>query len=225
MLAEAIVDDNEELKLKAEKVIETAKVYEFYEKYLQTEKLLDFGDLVYRAVRLLQENEAVKREVCAKYDAVLVDEFQDVNRACGVLLKEIAGVGKGLWAVGDLRQSIYRWRGASPANIELFEIDFPDAETISLEKNYRSRTEIVKLFANFARTMKTAGDQSFNSWETHRRAAQAENLTAIKFDIADSLDSEAANLAAKIPRFGYRSGITRSAGVYLPQILKTRSGR
>ena len=118
MLAEAKQSDNEELILKAEKVLETARVYEFYQKYLDEEKLLDFGDLVYRAVRLLRENESVKREVRGKYDAILVDEFQDVNRACGVLLKEIAGDGKGLWTVGDLRQSIYRWRGASPANIE-----------------------------------------------------------------------------------------------------------
>lgn len=198
MLAEAVASDNEELKLKAEKVLETARVYEFYEKYLQTEKTLDFGDLVYRSVRLLQENEAVKREVQAKYDAVLVDEFQDVNRACGVLLKEIAGDGQNLWAVGDLRQSIYRWRGASPANIELFETDFPNAETISLEKNYRSRTEIVDLFANFARKMKTTGDNSFNSWEANRGSGILDNLTAVKLEISDSINREAANLAENI---------------------------
>lgn len=198
MLSEATLNDNEELKLKAEKVLETAHVYKFYEKYLQAEKLLDFGDLVYRSVKLLQENAAVKSEVCAKYDAVLVDEFQDVNRACGVLLKEIAGAGKGLWAVGDLRQSIYRWRGASPANIELFEVDFPNAETISLEKNYRSRTEIVELFANFARKMKTASDKSFNWWEANRGAAILDNIQAVKLEISETLDSEAANLAAKI---------------------------
>ena len=201
MLAEAIANDNDELKLKAEKVLETARVYDFYEQFLRAEKTLDFGDLVYRAVRLLQENAAVKREICAKYDAILVDEFQDVNRACGMLLKEIAGDGKNLWAVGDLRQSIYRWRGASPANIELFATDFPNAETISLEKNYRSRTEIVELFAGFARQMKTAGDQSFNSWEAHRGAAIAENLTAVKLEISDSLDAEAANLAENIKSY------------------------
>ena len=198
MLEEAVSADKEELKLKAEKVLETAKVYHFYEKYLRDEKLIDFGDLVYRAVKLLQENEMVKREVCSRYEAILVDEFQDVNRACGILLKEIAGEGKGLWAVGDLRQSIYRWRGASPANIELFEIDFPDSETISLEMNYRSRTEIVELFASFAGTMKTASDNAFNTWESKRGAAGAENIQSIRLEIADSLESEAANLAAQI---------------------------
>lgn len=201
MLAEAEANETDELKLKAQKVLETARVYHFYEKHLETEKLLDFGDLVYRAVKLLRENETVKREVCAKYDAILVDEFQDVNRACGMLLKEIAGDGQNLWVVGDLRQSIYRWRGASPANIELFATDFPNAETISLETNYRSRAEIVDLFAKFAEKMKTGGDGSFNSWQANRGAANAENLTAVKLEIADSLDAEAANLAAKIENY------------------------
>ena len=201
MLTEANLSDNEEIILKAEKVLETARVYDFYQKYLIEEKLLDFGDLVYRAVRLLQENESVKREVRARYDAILVDEFQDVNRACGVLLKEIAGEGSGLWTVGDLRQSIYRWRGASPANIELFGVDFPDAETVSLETNYRSRTEVVDLFAHFANKMKTAQDESFNGWEAFRGAAVTENLAAIKVEIAESLNAEAANVAANIEKY------------------------
>ncbi|HRH43038.1 MAG TPA: ATP-dependent helicase [Pyrinomonadaceae bacterium] len=204
MLADAEANDNDEVKLKAQKTLETARVYHFYENYLKTNKQLDFGDLVYRAVRLLRDNEKVKQEVRSKYEAILVDEFQDVNRACGMLLKEIAGVGRNLWAVGDLRQSIYRWRGASPANIELFETDFPNAETISLETNYRSRTEIVDLFAKFAGKMKTGGDQSFNLWEANRGAAKAENLIAVKLEIADSLDGEAANLVTKIEDYHSR---------------------
>ncbi len=201
MLAEAKGSDNEELFLKAEKVLETARVYDFYQKYLEEEKILDFGDLVYRAVRLLQANESVRSEVRAKYDAILVDEFQDVNRACGMLLKEIAGEGKGLWTVGDLRQSIYRWRGASPANIELFGVDFPQAETVSLETNYRSRTEVVDLFAGFAGKMKTANDESFTGWEAFRGAAGAENLAAVKVEVADCLNTEAVNVAANIERY------------------------
>ena len=201
MLAEAKLRQDEEITLKAEKVLETARVYEFYQKYLDEEKLLDFGDLVYRAVRLLQENESVKREVRARYDAILVDEFQDVNRACGVLLKEIAGEGQGLWTVGDLRQSIYRWRGASPANIELFGVDFPEAETVSLETNYRSRKEVVDLFGQFAGVMKTAREESFNGWEAFRGAAGTENLSTVTVEIADTLNAEAANLAANIQKY------------------------
>lgn len=202
MVAESEEKQDEELKIKAEKVLETARVYEFYQNYLDSRKMLDFGDLIYCAVRLLRENEAVKREVCAKYDHVLVDEFQDVNRACGMLLKEIAGCGENLWAVGDLRQSIYRWRGASPANINLFGADFPNAETVSLEMNYRSREEIILLFSNFAKGMKAAGTDFFHSW-TSKRGAQgaAENERAIKFEICDSLETEAARIAESIANY------------------------
>lgn len=200
MLTEAAEKTDEELKIKAEKVLETARVYKFYQQFLEREKLLDFGDLIYRAVRLMQENGPVKREVRAKYDAILVDEFQDVNRACGMLLKEIAGRGENLWAVGDLRQSIYRWRGASPANINLFGADFPNAETVSLETNYRSRSEIVGLFSGFAEKMKAASADFFFSWEAVRGAALAENKTAVHLEIADSIEAEAVNIAETIKK-------------------------
>lgn len=198
MLSKAEEERDEELLVKAEKILETARVYEFYQKYLIDQKMLDFGDLIYRAVRLLQENAAVKKQVCAKYDAVLVDEFQDVNRACGILLKEIAGCGESLWAVGDLRQSIYRWRGASPANINLFDTDFPNAETTSLETNYRSREEIVQLFSHFAVGMKAAGAEFFHWWAANRGNAARDNKQAIKFEICDLLDTEIARIAESV---------------------------
>lgn len=198
MLAKAKDAGDDEAITKAEKVFETARVYAYYENFLGDKKLLDFGDLVYRAVRLLQKNEAVKTEVRARYDAILVDEFQDVNRACGVLLKEIAGDGKNLWTVGDLRQSIYRWRGASPANINLFGVDFPDAETVSLEINYRSRTEIVETFSHFAGKMQTGSEEIFGKWQANRGAALEDKKTAVKFIIADNLDAEGAFIADRI---------------------------
>jgi DNA helicase II / ATP-dependent DNA helicase PcrA len=198
MLMRAEEEQDEELKTKAEKVLETARIYEFYQGYLDSEKMLDFGDLIYRAVRLLRENPAVKAEVCAQFDAVLVDEFQDVNRACGHLLKEIAGCGETLWAVGDLRQSIYRWRGASPANINLFGTDFPNAETLSLETNYRSHKEIVELFSHFAQGMKAAGAGFFHQWTAQRGEGESEGKRAIKFEICDDLEIEAARIAESV---------------------------
>lgn len=216
MLAEAA--DDEEKKLEAEKALETARVYDFYQKYLEQEKLLDFGDLIFRAVRVLQENEQVKREVSGKYDAVLVDEFQDVNRACGVLLKEVAGEGKGLWAVGDLRQSIYRWRGASPANIQLFDQDFPNAETVSLQTNYRSREEIVSLSSSFAKTMKAAGEDFFHTWQANRSAGSSEeNSLIVNHIVADSLETEAAHLAENI------SGYQKNGFLYKDQAVICRT--
>ena len=201
MLSEAEAANDKEAKITAEKVLETARVYEFYEKFLEEKKLLDFGDLIFRAVKLLRENETVKKEVVNKYDAILVDEFQDVNRACGNLLKEIAGRGENLWAVGDLRQSIYRWRGASPANINLFGADFPDAETISLESNYRSHAEIINLFSRFAGTMKAAGAEFFSDWEAVRGNGSLRGKTSVQFEIADSLDAEAAGITENIKNY------------------------
>lgn len=192
MLAEAVDDKS---KITAEKTIETAKVYRFYQEYLEQEKLLDFGELIYRAVKLLQRKEEVKSLVRNSYDAVLVDEFQDVNRACGVLLKEITADGKGLWAVGDLRQSIYRWRGASPTNLRQFSDDFPNAETHSLKINYRSNQTIIDAFGAFAKNMKAVPEDFFADWKTNRRS---DERAKISYLIADSLETEAEFLAEKV---------------------------
>src|SRR5207244_9113051 len=69
-----------------------------------------------------------------KYRHLLVDEYQDVNRASARLLKALAGDGERLWVVGDARQSIYRFRGASSANMVRFDTDFPRAKRLSLGK-------------------------------------------------------------------------------------------
>ena len=196
MLANASEDDD---GLKAQKALEVARVYEFYERHLRENKLLDFGDLIFLAVRLIQTNEAVRKEVRSRFKAILVDEFQDVNRACGVLLREVAGAGESLWAVGDLRQSIYRWRGASPANIRLFGEDFPNARTMSLEVNYRSSEEIVGLFSEFASRMKAGGAELFSSWEAQRGIAAVEESDApITFTVAASAAGEAGAIARKV---------------------------
>jgi DNA helicase-2/ATP-dependent DNA helicase PcrA len=194
MAAEAESDEDKE---KASKAVETARVYEFYQNHLDREKLLDFGDLIFRAVTLLKENESIRLSLRSEFDAILVDEFQDVNRACGVLLKEIAGNGDSLWVVGDLRQSIYRWRGASPANIRLFAEDFPDARTLSLENNYRSKGEIIKIFGEFAKQMRAASANVFCSWRANRDEDSADS-SAVSVELSDSLDTEAETLANNI---------------------------
>lgn len=192
MLAVAV---DEKAKKDAEKAIEAAKVYRFYQNHLEKEKLLDFGELIYRTVRLLQENETVKSLVRNNYEAVLVDEFQDVNRACGVLLKEITVDGNGLWAVGDLRQSIYRWRGASPTNLRQFSEDFPNAETYSLQVNYRSNQEVISLFSHFAKKMQAVPEDFFADWEANR---QNDETAKISYLIADTIETEAEKIAERI---------------------------
>ena len=97
----------------AEKCLETAGVYRIYDELLRKRNLLDYGDLVFRAVCLLRENLAIREAVNEEFSHVLVDEYQDVNRAGAEFLRLVSNKGKGVWAVGDARQAIYRWRGAA----------------------------------------------------------------------------------------------------------------
>lgn len=137
----------------AEKVLEVAAVYERYEELLAQNKLLDFGDLIMKPTLLLETDSVIRNTLQMKYRHVLVDEYQDVNRASARLLKALAGSGERLWVVGDARQSIYRFRGASSANMARFATDFPGSEQLSLGKNYRSTQEIVDAYCGFAKSM------------------------------------------------------------------------
>ncbi len=181
---------------KAERVVETGQVYRFYQSWLDEGRMLDFGDLIFRSVRLLREDPAVKNAVAGRYDEILVDEFQDVNRASGLLLREIAGDGKGLWAVGDTRQSIYRWRGASPSNIAEFGSDYTGSATKSLEVNYRSLPDVVEIFSAFAGTMICAGADVFHDWQANRNVEGAE----IRKTEAGGIAGESASIAERIER-------------------------
>lgn len=139
----------------AEKTIEAAQVYEVYERMLTDAKCVDFADLVMKAALLIESDEAVRQSCWDRYEEILVDEYQDVNRACARLLKALRGPKTTVWVVGDSRQSIYRFRGASSLNMGLFTQDFPGAAVTPLEWNYRSSDHIVGLCRTFAKAMDT----------------------------------------------------------------------
>jgi superfamily I DNA/RNA helicase/Zn-dependent peptidase ImmA (M78 family) len=139
----------------AERAAEVALVYDRYEKLKRDAGCLDFGDLVSLPVRLLETNDSIRAHLQATYDHVLVDEYQDVNRSSVRLLAALRPGGENLWAVGDARQSIYRFRGASSFNMARFGAeDFPGGQRGRLKRNYRSVTEIVDAFSAFAAKMK-----------------------------------------------------------------------
>ena len=142
---------NEEEIQKAERALEIADIYALYQAALERQGDTDFGGLIMLAVQLLQEHPEVRRELHQKYLHILVDEFQDINRASGVLLRELAGDARRVWVVGDANQAIYGFRGASPANIANFRDDYPDAVVLPLSRNYRSRPDIVKFADVFRR--------------------------------------------------------------------------
>ena len=138
----------------AEKSMEVAEIYAQYERELLIREAVDFGDLVMRPALLLESNQDIREEVRLRHRHVLVDEYQDVNRASARLLKTIAGDGERLWVVGDTRQSIYRFRGASSSNMAKFsKQDYPNAEVDRLEINYRSSQQVVDSLNSVAQEM------------------------------------------------------------------------
>jgi superfamily I DNA/RNA helicase len=140
--------------LAAEKAMEVAKVYRSYDRIKRATGRIDFGDLVALPVRLLESRPDIAATLRAKYHHILVDEYQDVNHASVRLLKCLTDAGKNLWCVGDARQSIYRFRGASSFNLARFDkTDFPLGKRDRLEINYRSRKEIADAYSNFASDM------------------------------------------------------------------------
>ncbi|HEX7733500.1 MAG TPA: UvrD-helicase domain-containing protein [Ktedonobacteraceae bacterium] len=134
---------SEEEKQAAERALEIAAVYELYQQRLMSRGDSDFGGLLMLAVQLLSEHADIRSAILQRYQHILVDEFQDINRASGILLRLLAGEKKQIWVVGDANQSIYGFRGASPANIGQFRQDYPEAVILPLSRNYRSRPDIV----------------------------------------------------------------------------------
>ena len=127
----------------SERCIEVGRVYEAYEKLKASRGAIDFGDLVALPATLLERDSLVREQLRKRYIHILVDEYQDVNRASVCLLKALKPDGDGLWVVGDAKQSIYRFRGASSFNISRFGVeDFAGGQIKSLKTNYRSYQEI-----------------------------------------------------------------------------------
>src|SRR5215208_591564 len=119
------------------------RVYVEYQKRLIASNAVDFDDLLMYTARLLEENIAVRDKYAQRFRDVLVDEFQDTNLAQYALVKHLASFNRNVFCVGDQDQSVYSWRGADWRNIQRLEQDFPDAQTILLEQNYRSRQTIL----------------------------------------------------------------------------------
>ena len=120
-----------------------ALVYSRYEKRLRETGAVDFDDLLLLVVRLFSEHPAVLAYYRNLWRCVLVDEYQDTNRAQYRIVRALTQEHGNICVVGDGDQSVYRWRGADIRNILDFEDDFPDAEVIKLEQNYRSTQTIL----------------------------------------------------------------------------------
>ena len=120
-----------------------ARVYPAYQEALRKQDAVDFDDLLMQPVRLLEGNADLLRRYQRRFAFILVDEYQDTNRAQFRLLELLASGHENLMVVGDDDQSIYGWRGADIRNILDFEKSFPGARVVRLEQNYRSTPVIL----------------------------------------------------------------------------------
>ncbi|CAN5771030.1 3'-5' exonuclease [soil metagenome] len=123
-----------------------ADVYTSYQAALREHNAFDFDDLLVMPVELLRSHEGILLAYRARFNFLLVDEYQDTNHAQYVFLKLLSdgSAARNLMVVGDDDQSIYGWRGADISNILDFEKDFPDARLVRLEQNYRSSARILQ---------------------------------------------------------------------------------
>lgn len=121
-----------------------AQIYEGYEKRLREENLIDFDDMLVFCYELLKEREDIRTLWQNKFQHILIDEFQDINKVQYEIIRMLAGKGDHLFIVGDDDQSIYRFRGARPEIMLGFEKDYPGAKKVILNTNYRCSEEIVE---------------------------------------------------------------------------------
>ncbi|MFO0705107.1 MAG: UvrD-helicase domain-containing protein [Candidatus Andersenbacteria bacterium] len=136
-------DERAAAQEEAARQLEVAKAYQAYEKVLVQEGVLDVADLITKTLELFTRRPSVLAKYRRQFKAILVDEFQDTNTAQYELIKLLAHPGNNLVVVADDDQAIYRWRGASVANVLQFMSDFPKAKQVALIDNFRSRQPIL----------------------------------------------------------------------------------
>ncbi len=123
---------------------QVAEIYTAYQEELKKNNALDFDDLLVKTVELLQSDRDVREYYQNRFQYIMVDEYQDTNHAQFKLIELLAGKHGNLCVVGDDDQSIYRFRGADIRNILEFEAEYPGAQVIRLEQNYRSTKTILE---------------------------------------------------------------------------------
>jgi DNA helicase-2/ATP-dependent DNA helicase PcrA len=179
-----------------------AEVYPLYEKRMREASAMDFDDLLVRTVNVLELFEDVRERWQRTFRHVLVDEYQDTNKAQYRLLQLLAGEHRNLMVVGDDSQSIYGFRHADVRNILDFEDDFEDAEVIKLEQNYRS-TQTILSAANAVIERNREGLRK-ELW------TEEEGGALVQLNELTDEHEEARWVAAEIERLEEEDGVKRS---------------
>jgi superfamily I DNA/RNA helicase/Zn-dependent peptidase ImmA (M78 family) len=185
---------------------EVLNVYREYEKSLPSIPAVDFADLIVKPLRLLKKDSTgeqvseLVRRVREKYKWVMVDEYQDVSRAVAQLLALICGPTNPPWVVGDFRQAIYRFLGASPENVLRFAEDFKGAVSFELDTNFRSCEEIVQAANQLATLMEHPEQETADYHRRWRRGTATDCFGEhpITLATADSDGAEYAGIASHL---------------------------
>ncbi|NTV10573.1 MAG: UvrD-helicase domain-containing protein [Zoogloea sp.] len=162
----ALVEPDEAAKLADDELaFDAARLYSEYDKTLRAYQAVDFDDLIRLPVKLFDEHPEVRERWQNKLRYLLVDEYQDTNRAQYRLLRLLSGVRGAFTAVGDDDQAIYAWRGADVENLRQLSTDYPSLKVIKLEQNYRSTGHIL----NAANTVIGNNEKLFEKrlWSEH----------------------------------------------------------
>ncbi|MBU2514122.1 UvrD-helicase domain-containing protein [bacterium] len=185
----------------------TGKVFKEYNRTLKGCNALDFEDILYLTIDLFKRFPAEVEKLKSRYEYIMVDEYQDTNRVQYSLVKFLAEKHRKLCVVGDDDQSIYGWRGADIRNILDFQKDYPEAEVIKLEQNYRS-TDVILDAANDVIANNSAR-MSKNLW------TQAKEGALIRCSAEDNPRDELEEVVSKMNYYKYSTGDSWSNFAFL----------
>lgn len=158
-----------------------SSVYDSYQKKLEEIPAADFEDLLRKTVVILQNHSNILKIYQNLWQFILVDEYQDTNKAQYVFSKILAEAGRNIFVVGDAAQAIYGWRGANFRNILNFSKDFPESKTFNLEQNYRSTKKILNAATSVISHNKS--HPTLNLWTEN-----AEGSTIIVYEAQNELE-------------------------------------
>ena len=181
-----------------ERIKEVANAYHVYQRLLLENSSLDFGDLINYCLKLFEKRPLILKKFREKFKYILVDEFQDTNFSQYELVKILAEPKNNITVCADDDQAIYRWRGASFANIILFKKDLPEAKQISLVKNYRSFQNILDLAYKFIKANDPDRLEFVNKIDK-KLIADEKGSGVIEHIHAKTLDEEVGQTIKKIP--------------------------
>jgi DNA helicase-2/ATP-dependent DNA helicase PcrA len=179
-----------------------ARVYKSYQKRLGALSAVDFDDLLVHLVTVLREHRDVRAQLDARYRYILVDEYQDTNKAQYEIVHDLAIDDPNLCVTGDPDQSIYGWRGANLNNILDFEHDYPGCKVVKLERNYRSTKNILRVADHLIRFNKKRKPKALTT-ENPDGPPVALTVYATEKDEADGVASKVAELVRE-GEFGFR---------------------